>query len=214
MAVDPTSRHSRRSLLVGAAGAAGAIGATAALSIAGPLQADAATDQQTYTNDETSADVFTAQSKVQAGFSQSGEGNAVTGISDSGFGVIGKSNSWIGVQGQSESNCGVFGTSNSDVGVLGQGATVGVHGDGGGSGVSGESSGGSGVFGTSGSGIGVRGTSTSGRGGVFSGGAAQVRLSPSTAGSHPVSGQRGDLFVDASGRLWFCKGGRTWKQIA
>ena len=40
------------------------------------------------------------------------------------------------------------------------------------------------------------------------------RLSPSTAASHPDSGAAGDLFVDKTGRLWFCKGGATWKQLA
>lgn len=62
--------------------------------------------------------------------------------------------------------------------------------------------------------VGVRGISTKGRGGVFKGGVAQLRLSPSTATSHPTSGAIGDLFVDSSGRLWFCKGATTWKQIA
>ena len=52
-----------------------------------------------------------------------------------------------------------------------------------------------------------------GRGGVFSGKAAQLMLGPVSA-THPVSGQMGDLFADTSGRLWFCKGGTTWKQIA
>ena len=28
------------------------------------------------------------------------------------------------------------------------------------------------------------------------------------------SGAIGDLFVDRGGRLWFCKGGTTWKQLA
>ncbi len=45
--------------------------------------------------------------------------------------------------------------------------------------------------------VGVRGTSPAGRGGVFKGGAAQLKLQPSsTATSHPSSGQAGDLFVD------------------
>jgi hypothetical protein len=34
------------------------------------------------------------------------------------------------------------------------------------------------------------------------------------ATSHPGSGAKGDLFVDTSGRLWFCKGGMSWKQLA
>lgn len=65
-------------------------------------------------------------------------------------------------------------------------------------------------------GPGVHGTSTHGRGGLFAGGAAQIQLSP--AGStHPASGQRGDLFADSAGRLWYCKttGAKaTWHQIA
>ena len=61
---------------------------------------------------------------------------------------------------------------------------------------------------------GVLGVSTDGRGGAFGGKAAQVQLLPSSATTHPTSGQRGDLFVDKSGRLWFCKGASTWKQLA
>jgi hypothetical protein len=61
---------------------------------------------------------------------------------------------------------------------------------------------------------GVLGVSTNGRGGAFSGKAAQVQLLASTATTHPTSGARGDLFVDNSGRLWFCKGSTTWKQLA
>ena len=53
-----------------------------------------------------------------------------------------------------------------------------------------------------------------GRGAVLTGGAAAVTLSPSTATTHPSSGNAGDLFVDSTKRLWFCKGGTTWKQIA
>ena len=60
----------------------------------------------------------------------------------------------------------------------------------------------------------VLGVSTNGRGGAFSGKQAQVQLLASTATSHPSSGARGDLFVDNSGRLWFCKGGTTWRQLA
>lgn len=76
---------------------------------------------------------------------------------------------------------------------------------------------GSGVTGANSStGPGVHGMSTHGRGGIFAGGAAQIQLSP--AGStHPKSGQRGDLYADAAGRLWYCKTtGATaaWHQIA
>jgi hypothetical protein len=62
--------------------------------------------------------------------------------------------------------------------------------------------------------VGVRGTSPAGRGGVFKGGTAQLKLAPSTSATHPSTGQRGDLFVDSPGRLWFCKGSTTWRQLA
>jgi hypothetical protein len=211
------------------AGAAGAVAVSAAAAFVGSLEVDAATDQVTYTNDQTSADVFTARSVVQAGFSPSGQGNAVTGRSDSGIGVFGASNSWFGMQAQSVSYPGLFGTSESDYGVLGQGGTDGVHGQGSphGNGVSGESDSGAGVLGTAGSGtgvygyanlgikaVGVSGKSPTGRGGQFSGGKAQLRLVPSTATTHPSRGSLGDLFLDKNKRLWFCKGGTTWHQIA
>ena len=65
-----------------------------------------------------------------------------------------------------------------------------------------------------GSSVGVNGSSGAGRGGLFAGKLAQLRLAPSTATTHPTSGLRGDFFVDKSGRLWFCKGGTTWVQLA
>jgi hypothetical protein len=43
---------------------------------------------------------------------------------------------------------------------------------------------------------------------------AQLRLTPSAAANHPASGVLGDLFLDKGKRLWFCKGGKEWKQIA
>jgi hypothetical protein len=62
----------------------------------------------------------------------------------------------------------------------------------------------------------VRGAGSSGgRGGMFSGGAAQLRLVP--GGSVPASGQTGDLFVDAAGHLHYCKAGgsnASWIQLA
>lgn len=43
---------------------------------------------------------------------------------------------------------------------------------------------------------------------------AHMRLAPSSKSTHPASGQAGDLFVDAAKRLWFCKGGASWHQLA
>ena len=62
--------------------------------------------------------------------------------------------------------------------------------------------------------IGVYGLSTKGRGGVFQGKIANLRLPPSSAASHPTAGQPGDVFVDSSYRLWFCKGGASWVKLA
>lgn len=53
-----------------------------------------------------------------------------------------------------------------------------------------------------------------GRGGSFGGGAAAVTLLPSAAATHPTTGRAGDLTVDSSNRLWFCKGGTAWSQLA
>jgi hypothetical protein len=67
-----------------------------------------------------------------------------------------------------------------------------------------------------GAGAGVQATGKSGRGGVFAGSAAQVQLTPGSLSSHPAGGERGDLYADKSGRLWFCtKSGShaTWKQL-
>ncbi|PRY12532.1 hypothetical protein [Kineococcus rhizosphaerae] len=55
---------------------------------------------------------------------------------------------------------------------------------------------------------------TAGRGGRFRGKAAQVRLMPGPNPTHPPSGLVGDLHVDSTGRLWFCKGATNWKQLA
>jgi len=53
-----------------------------------------------------------------------------------------------------------------------------------------------------------------GRGAVIVSNVAHMRLVPSAKTTHPTSGATGDLFVDKSRRLWFCKGGTTWKQLA
>jgi hypothetical protein len=68
---------------------------------------------------------------------------------------------------------------------------------------------------TTGTGPGIDGISSGGVGGRFKGKTAQVQLVPSTtASSHPTSGSAGQLFVDKSKRLWYCRGGTSWKQLA
>jgi hypothetical protein len=57
-------------------------------------------------------------------------------------------------------------------------------------------------------------TGGSGRGTVLIGETAPARLAPGTLSTHPASGATGDLYLDKSARLWFCKGGTTWKQLA
>jgi hypothetical protein len=45
---------------------------------------------------------------------------------------------------------------------------------------------------------------------------AQARLVPGTLSTHPATGKQGDLYVDRTGRLWYCQttAGTTWKQLA
>lgn len=169
----------------------------------------------------------------------SGSFEAVQGLSSTGTGVHGRSNQTAGyaagVYGESVSPGGVgaFGnnhaTSGNAVGAQGTShsptglALVGWA-DAGGLAVVGFSGGRfpatptkTGVHGRAdqdGSSVGVSGSSAAGRGGLFAGQLAQLRMAPSTATTHPTSGATGDFFVDKSGRLWFCKGGTTWKQLA
>jgi hypothetical protein len=127
----------------------------------------------------------------------------------------------IGVAGRATNNMGVYGEAQGPdgVGVRGVGPSIGVYATATGDGSSGVSADGH-LYGVSGfcnnpNGFGVSGAAPNGgRGGQFSGAAASVRLMPSTGTTHPHSGKAGDLFVDASHRLWFCKGGTTWVKIA
>jgi len=69
---------------------------------------------------------------------------------------------------------------------------------------------------TLGRGAGVTGSSRKGRGGVFSGKLAQVQLKPSPQPTHPSTGAVGDLFLDASSRLWLCTvtgNSATWRRV-
>jgi hypothetical protein len=59
---------------------------------------------------------------------------------------------------------------------------------------------------------------SAGRGALLYGDRAHLRLQPhTTALTHPTVGKRGDLFVDKTGRLWYCRTGGAvsdWKQLA
>jgi hypothetical protein len=67
---------------------------------------------------------------------------------------------------------------------------------------------------TKGSGPGLEALSAKGVGATFQGKTAQVELVPSSDATHPASGTGGQLFVDSSKRLWFCRGGTHWQQLA
>jgi hypothetical protein len=73
------------------------------------------------------------------------------------------------------------------------------------------------VYGETAKGVGVRGFGGTGRGGVFTGATAQINLTAGALADHPAAGVRGDLYVDSTGRLWFCKTGGSsaaWAQLA
>jgi hypothetical protein len=127
-------------------------------------------------------------------------------------------------------SCDLCGPEGNGVTVVTQGGS-GVYALCGGDAVYGVSENGSGVHGVSSTGFGpavlaevengtgnaLEATSAGGRGIVSSGKLAQLQLTPGKQASHPKAGDAGDLFVDKSARLWFCKVGgatATWKQIA
>jgi hypothetical protein len=66
---------------------------------------------------------------------------------------------------------------------------------------------------SAGFGAALEGSSAHGYGARLSG-ALQLRLIPGSASTHPHSGSPGVLFVDHSARLWYCKGGTSWHQLA
>ncbi|KAA1421198.1 hypothetical protein F0U44_02485 [Nocardioides humilatus] len=127
-----------------------------------------------------------------------------TSLNNGGYGVQGShAGTGIAVYGKSERGAGVRGVTNS--------ATTdgyGLHGIHSGTGTA--------VYGQTAQGVGVRGFGGTGRGGVFTGAAAQVNLTPGALATHPTNGIKGDLYADSTGRLWFCKvggGSATWVQL-
>jgi hypothetical protein len=139
---------------------------------------------------------------------------------DGAIGVAGTGTS-AGVTGISSTKTGYGVAGSNDIGAAGVGLYGGtMHGIG----VEAVGNQGVGLRGTSqsprhsatSSGPGIQATSKSGRGGTFAGKTASVRLVPSNAATHPANGRTGDLFVDNTGRLWYCQQGgnpSVWKQI-
>jgi hypothetical protein len=127
---------------------------------------------------------------------ESVHGYAFAGVSQEGSAVVGEADTdGTGVEGESNFGMGVYGVSSTNTGVLGASGNQPVPSP------------------SSRANVGVMGLCATGRGGVFISDHAQVRLMPSTAKTHPATGLRGDLFVDKAGRLWFCKGGTSWRQL-
>jgi hypothetical protein len=138
--------------------------------------------------------------------------NAPTGVSVSGTGPLGRA-----IVAGATSKAAAVHVSNGGTGPALR-ATTGTGGGMAGTGcVVGDSHEATGVLGLSEGGDGVRGHSKAGRSGSFSGGAAQIKLTPGPGASHPATGQTGDLYCDRSGRLWFCKSGgakAVWRELA
>jgi hypothetical protein len=149
--------------------------------------------------------------------SSTGAGAGVQGGSSAGDGVRGASNG-AGAAGVRGTNSG-GGDGVAGLATGANGAGVRAESTAGGHGLAAVANGNKGaVLGrNSAAGDGVTGRSRNGRGGSFAGKAAALRLIPSTATDHPANGRTGDLFLDRTRRLWFCKRGgakATWFQLA
>jgi hypothetical protein len=167
----------------------------------------------------SSAPVAQAKTGVHGYADQDSSAVGVHGQSPTGDGTVGESDA-AGKSGlyAHNSNAGGWGVFGSNFGALTNGYIGGVNG------VLGQARGssGCGVMGyygtvTPGAGpakTGVYGSGGTGRGVVAKGDKAPLRLLPSTAANHPSKGALGDLFVDKHKRLWFCKGGTSWHQLA
>lgn len=225
MAIEPALRStSRRALLAGAAGALGRAQPVSAAADFDLVHLGVNNDAATTTTVHNTNNGYTAFSGEATG-----EGIGLSGFSQSGDGVHAYSGSGTGVY-ATGGGTGVYGFSGSSYGVYGfsfSGSTPAAVGQsaGGNTGLQGfsgpddppASPAKTGVHGSASqdaTAVGVLGESASGRGGLFAGARAQVRLKPSTALTHPASGQKGDLFVDKSGRLWFCRGSTSWTRLA
>lgn len=228
MAIDTTGLRSRRALLAGTLGGLAALAAQA-LGRPAPTHATHADVHLGTNNNATSLTTITNTAGGQAFKGVVTSSTALAATATTGTGVNGYATAGIGIFGASGSvaHAAVYGVSNGNStglrGVSGglpgfeSAPKTGVHGyavqDAGARGVTGQTTVGRGVNGIATTGIALYGESTLGRGGHFKGKKAQIRLDPSTAATHPVSGAAGDIFLDASKRLWLCKGGTTWVRL-
>jgi hypothetical protein len=190
MAMEVSSRLTRRALL---GGTLGALGAAFAAGVARPLGVAATADDIRYLNDEDNETVLEAVSDGTG--LETGAGTAISGRSVGGPGVTGSSVTNIGVFGESLERPGVTGFSTQGSGVLGTSTT------------------GTGVVGGSEAG---RGAEFSGQDAQLRLVPARRLPSGMVTGrlQRPERGLRGDFFCDGSGRLWFCRGGTRWVRLA
>jgi hypothetical protein len=160
-----------------------------------------------------------------------GTGVKGTALGSGGLAVHGHgSGGATGVQGTAAHNgWGVVGSSETGVGIFGFGGRIGVEGTGDEVGVLGGPPEGTAFSLTEGPGVGIGVVGTAigdvrtgdvsfSYGGWFDGlnGTAPIHIEPSKASAPTTAAKRGDLFVDGSGRLWFCTDTgdpATWKQV-
>jgi hypothetical protein len=231
---DERKGMSRRSAL-GKLGAAAAAGAGLVVLGAQPAEATHVDGDVTLGADEFYNDAGGEQTGMMSSNSEStlfvhntGQGDGLEARGDTGAGVHAYSRTSNGVyatgafgyngvyaRNRSTGN-GVFGEVTSTASTATGNAILGIHRGPGNSvfGYKDPGTPGDAVVGFADSGAGVFGISRSGRGGIFQGDKAPVRLQPSSASTHPALGVAGDLFVDSSKSLWFCKGGNVWTKLA
>jgi hypothetical protein len=223
-----TTLRSRRAFLTGGLGA---LAATATQALLGPRPAAAGptfVELGGFNDEYGESTIIESRGPAEAIQGRNiSTGQGLWGHSTDGIGVEGTSHHDIGVKGTAIANdrVSVHGIKHSSTGPSVQGtneymsnvyATIYGLTYGFGPGVFGENTkSGGGVSGIArGTGSGVYAQSDNGRGGTFTGKKGQLRLIPSSAANHPTSGRAGDIFLDASKRLWLCKGGTTWVRIA
>jgi hypothetical protein len=203
MAIDTTIPRTRRALLFGGAGA---LAALAAHGLGRPTSVSAndpndvvlggVNTTTTVTSIEnTTGDPFATNDAILGKTHVQGAGVRGVGV-EGADGIVGETDYGFGVVGKSSGPGGI--------GVIGSGGRIGVNAGGHEFGVVAHSP-------IDGPGAALYGRGY--RGGRFIGKKAQIRLQPSKATTHPSSGAAGDLFVDASKRLWFCKGGTSWVRL-